>query len=288
MHDSIARFNDYLKLKNCTSGSIYRYNRDLKAFLAHWGTDDPLRLDSDHVRNYILHLLNEEMAAPSTCKNVLAALRTFFKAGLGRPEVVDGIPWPRVPWTLPDIWSSHELSILFASVTDLRFRTLLLTSYATGMRISETCHLCVTDIDRARGVIHVHLGKGSKDRFTPLSPRLLEHLEAYWRSTRPPLPYLFPGERSGKPMANKRAEAVMAEAVRRCGVNKPATPHTLRHCFATHALENGMDLHTLQRILGHASIRTTQRYIHISTLHISKAKSPFDLLDLPTASEVRP
>lgn len=286
MNSSIARFNEYLQLKNCTPGTIYRYNRDLRHFLEHSGVENPEQLSAHHVRNYLLYLKNDELLSPSTCKNTLATLRTFFKAGLDRPEVLANIPWPKVPSVLPDIWSSEELEQLFAAVPDLRFRTLLLTTYATGMRISEVCHLQSTDIDRARGVIHVHQGKGKKDRLTILSPRLLKHLSDYWYIVRPPRPYLFPGVRSGKPMANKQAEAAMTDAVARCGVQKRATPHTMRHCFATHSLENGMDIHTLQQLLGHASLSTTQRYLHLSTRHISKAHSPFDLLNLPSALEV--
>ncbi len=288
MQDSITRFNEYLQLKNCTPGTIYRYNRDVRHFLEYCGVEASSLLSAHHIRNYLLFLLNDEMLSPSTCKCALATLRTFFKAGLGRPELVAGIPWPRLPQVLPDIWSSDELEQLFAAVSDLRFRTLLLTCYATGLRISEACHLQVSDIDRARCVLHVHQGKGKKDRFTPLSPRLLKHLEDYWRIVRPVRPYVFPGIRSGRPMANKLPEAAMIEAVAQSGVPKRATPHTMRHCYATHSLENGMDIHTLQQILGHASLTTTQRYLHLSLKHISQARSPLELLNLPTASESRP
>lgn len=287
MEDCLQKFVNYLKLRNCTPGTIYRYKRDVQFLLEHFGVEDPLQLHAGHVQDYLLFLLSDELLSPSTCRATLATLRTFFKVGVGRPEVTANIPWPKVSWCLPDIWTSEELVRLFAATKDLKFRTLLLTAYATGMRLSEVCHLQVTDIDRARGVIHVHLGKGKKDRFTILSPRLLKHLEDYWRMARPPRPYLFPGVRSGLAMPNKMVEAAMVEAVALSGVMKRATPHTLRHCFATHSLENGMDIHTLQVLLGHASIRTTQRYFHLSTRHISQAQSPFELLNLPTALEER-
>ena len=285
MEHSIARVNDYLQLKNCARGTCYRYSREIRLFLAFSNVQEPDLLAPFHVRNYLLFLLEEGMA-PSSCKMTLAVLRTFFNVGLQRPGALNSIPWPKVPIPLPDIWSTDELVKLFSVIRSLRLRTLLLTAYATGMRISEVCHLQVSDIDRARGVIRVRHGKGDKARFVPLPPSLLKHLGEFWQLYRPAKPFLFPGVRSGSPLPNKVPEAGMAQAVSLCGVNKKATPHTLRHCFATHALENGMDLHTLQMILGHASIRTTQRYLHLSTLHISQARSPMDLLNLPSPLEV--
>jgi len=166
MKDSIARLNTYLQVKNCTPASIYRYNRDVRHFLEHCGIEDPQHLEAQLVRDYLLFLMNDEMLSPSTCKNTLAILRTFFKTGLERPDALAHIPWPKVPWTLPDIWTSQELETLFLAIDNLRFQTLLLTAYATGMRISEVCHLQVSDVDRARGVIHVRLGKGKMDLST--------------------------------------------------------------------------------------------------------------------------
>ena len=260
--------------------------REARFFVEFTDVLDPLLLEPQHVKDYLLFLLNDDLRSPTTCKMILAVLRTFFSVGLGRPRALDAIPWPRVAWPLPDIWATAELEKLFSAIPDPRLRTLLLTTYATGMRISEACNLQVSDIDRARGVIHVRKGKGNKARLTPLPLRLLTHLEDYWRLVRPVRPYVFPGPRSGLPISNERAAAAMALAVSHSGVNKTATPHTLRHCFATHSLENGMDLHTLQKILGHASIRTTERYLHLSTQHISQAKSPFELLSLPTLKEM--
>lgn len=287
MHPTIARFTQALQLKNVAPGTIYRYQRDLSLCLAHSGILDPNLLDEQHVRAFLLALVQQQRLSPSTVSNVLAALRSFFSLVLERPSALASIPWPRRPSKLPDIWSASELLKLFSAVSDVRFRTLLLTTYATGLRVSEVCRLQVQDIDRARGVIHVRLGKGGKDRLVPLPPRLLKHLEDYWRVVRPPQPYLFPGPRSGRPMPNKTIEAVINDAAFRSGVNKRATPHTLRHCFATHALENGMDLHTLQCILGHSSLRSTERYLHLSLKHISQALSPLFLLDLPTPLEAR-
>jgi len=157
-----------------------------------------------------------------------------------------------------------------------RFRVLFTTIYGTGLRISEACQLQTGDIDAQRGVIHVRHGKGSRQRYVTLSPRLLKVLREYWRQERPPLPYLFVGK-SGKPLSATTASAALALATAMAGISKHVTPHVLRHSFATHLLENGTDLRTIQVLLGHKSISSTAIYTRVSTELIAKARSPLDL-----------
>lgn len=285
MQASIVLFDRHLKLKNLGKSTIYHYRHDVERFLGFCARQDPppmtpQALCVDHFCAFLLHLRDRGLSPATRCCT-LAALRAFCKEGLRRPELTASIPWPRLPKTLVDIWTPDELSSLFAAVLDPLYQTMMVTAYATGMRLSEVCHLQVGDIQRANGLIHVRGGKGNKDRFVPLSPVLLKVLEQYWLACHPPKPYLFPGPHSAKPLANKRLEAAMAKAVAACGVNKKATPHTLRHCFATHSLEAGMDLHTIQRILGHSSITTTERYLHLSTSHFRNLRSPLELVTIP-------
>jgi len=278
MNRHVARMTKKLEIKNLSPETLYRYKRDVERFLDFFPDTHTEDLGEEEVCTYLLFLKEERGLQASAQKHALASLRNFFKFGLRRPDALNQIPWPRLAQTLPDIWSDRELESLFRQAPSLKYRTIFCSLYATGMRLSEACHLSVHDIDRDRRVIHVRGGKGKKDRFVPLSNALLTHLEDYWRAVRPPLPYLFPGDISGRPIRNKMVEAAMTRAVARSGVPKKATPHTLRHCFATRCLEQGMDLHTLQMILGHASFRTTQVYLHLSTKHIADAASPFDLL----------
>lgn len=289
MSNYVAKMVRTLELRNLSPQTLYRYSRDVERFLNFFPDTPTEKLGKDDVASFVLSLKHQHALSPSAQRHALASLRNFFKHGLERPHELANIPWPRVPKSLPDIWSDQELEALFRATPNLKYRTIFCTLYATGTRLSEACNLTVHDLDRARGLIHIRGGKGDKDRFIPLGRALLTTLEAYWRAIRPPLPYLFPGDISKKPIRNKMVEAAMTKAVARSGVQKKATPHTLRHCYATRCLEHGMDLHTLQMLLGHSSLRTTQIYLHLSTRHIANAFSPFDLLGAiaPEATEVR-
>jgi site-specific recombinase XerD len=158
---------------------------------------------------------------------------------------------------------------------------LFQTDYACGLRVSELIHLQVTDIDSARMVVHIHQGKGAKDRLVPLSARLLEELRSYWRCSRP-RPWLFPGETAAGHLSAARVQKLCLQVAAQAGLTKHVTPHTLRHSYATHLLEAGVDLLTLQRLLGHRDLETTARYVHLSTQHLQQTPSLLDLLVLPT------
>jgi len=211
----------------------------------------------------------------------VAGLKFLYTVTLGRPEEVAGIPWPRVRRPLPDVLSGSEVERLLAAVELCKHRMVLMAAYGAGLRVSEACSLSVGDIDSVRGVIHVRDGKGGRDRFVVLAGRLLLALREYWRIERPSGSRLFPGRKSGGCVSPESVRRALHKAVAACGLTKKVTVHALRHAFATHLLEGGTDLRTIQILLGHNSIRTTVGYLHISAARIARTKSPLDLLGTP-------
>jgi site-specific recombinase XerD len=187
------------------------------------------------------------------------------------------IPYGKKPKTLPAVLSRDEVMRLFQAVTDPRYRLLLQTAYAAGLRVSEVVALRVTDIDSQRMLLHIRCAKGHKDRLVPLSALLLEQLRDYWRRYRPQR-WLFPGQRPDSPLSIGQVQRICRQAVRAASITKKASMHTLRHSYATHLLENGTDLATLQKLLGHNQLSTTLRYTHIQQPHLQQVRSPLDTL----------
>ena len=205
-------------------------------------------------------------------------LRFFYHTTLKRDRTTFTIPSPRQSGTLPVVLSPEEVQRLLTQATTPRYRVMLMTAYAAGLRLSEVLHLRVGDIDAARMTIRVAQGKGGKDRYTLLSVRLLDALRAYWKVERPTA-WLFPGKGSVGPMDPSSLQKAYQTAKRRAGVTKPGGIHTLRHCFATHLLEAGVDIHTIQRLLGHGHLSTTTRYFQLTRHTQIGPASPLDLLD---------
>jgi site-specific recombinase XerD len=233
-------------------------------------------MGEDQLRTFLLYLMEEEHASPSTVANYVAALRFLYGVTLGRPEVAVRIPYPKVPHTLPDILSSEEVMGLLDALGSVKYRAVVTTMYAAGLRIQEACSLKPGDIDSKRMLIHVRLGKRGRDRFVMLSQKLLELLRLYWTTVRPPGIYLFTGLTTGGHVGAEAVRLALREAARQVGLYKRVTPHVLRHSFATHLLEDGADLRTIQVLLGHRSIRSTALYTHVSERHIRKTPSPLD------------
>jgi integrase/recombinase XerD len=205
--------------------------------------------------------------------------------------MVDNIPLPKEPWKLPIILSQQEVSRLIDAASNLMHRAILMTLYSTGMRCAELCHLQVTDIDKERMVIHIHQGKGQRDRDVDLSEKLLETLREYWRWMRPKT-YLFPGTvnnwRADVPITGKVVWAACRQATKRADIQKRVYPHLLRHCYATHWLESGGDLVALQKLLGHAKLEDTVKYLHLSRRHLRCVANPLDNLTVTqTAKETK-
>ena len=243
--------------------------------LAKFYRRSPDRISDEEVQAYLLHLIRDRHRSWSTCNIVVNALRFFYHTTLKRDRTSFDIPRPRQPGKLPALLSRDEVQRLIAQAPNARHRTMLLTTYAAGLRLSEVLHLRVHDIDSARMTIRVEQGKGGKDRYTILSASLLEALRAYWQVARPTT-WLFPGKHG--PMDPSALQRAYTDAKRRAGLTKPGGIHALRHAFATHWLEAGVDLHTIQRLLGHKSITTTTRYWHLTQASLTTQAARLDLL----------
>jgi len=238
----------------------------------------PTEMGEPQLRDYLLHLVNEKKVSPATHHMYVASLKFLYKTTLDRPEEVAKIPWPKVPRTLPDILSGEEVDCLLHSVHSVKHRAILMSAYGAGLRISEACCLKRSDIDSKRMLLHIRHAKNSKDRYVTLSERLLPFLRYYWKVTRPPGEYLFPGRNPGGHISDDAVRWALRKAVAEAGLTKRITPHSLRHGFATHLLELGEDIRTVQQLLGHASIQTTARYTKVTAKHLGRIKSPLDLL----------
>ena len=197
-----------------------------------------------------------------------------------RPDFKTVIPTRKAPHPLPEIWSKQEIIRLFESVENLKYRAIMMTAYSAGLRMSEIVHLKVTDIDSDRMLIRVNAGKGEKDRYAILSPRLLSELRAYWRCYRPSI-WLFPSSDNARHITANSVSIFFRDVKKLAGIKKAGGIHMLRHCFATHLFEAGVDIRTIQDLLGHVSLRTTAIYVRVSNKRIKCIRSPLDLLQIP-------
>ena len=269
------RMRDDLTLKNYADGTVDHYLGCARAFLDQL-RGPPTKVRPDQVRRYVLKLA--KVRSPATVKMHIAAIRFLYTVTLRRPKVVETLHFPKVPRRLPDILAPEEVDRLLTAVEQPKYRAVLMTAYGTGMRVSEACRVLTTDIDSQRGVIHIHQGKRNRDRYVMLSRILLTTLREYWKVYRPPPPMLFPGKKPGTFVSAAAVREALHRARKKAGVAKRITPHSLRHAFATHLLEDGADIRTIQVLLGHGSIRSTARYTQVSARHIAKTKSPLDRL----------
>ena len=239
-------------------------------------------LSAEQLQNYLLHLITEKKLAYASVNQAACAFRFIFGTVLRWPEVRFDIPMAKVPKRLPQILSREEVVRLIESAATLRGRMLLTTTYAAGLRVSEVCALQLADIESApdRMCLKVRQGKGGQDRYTLLSPRLLDQLRQYWHDQRPRL-WLFPNRSGTAPIDSCTAQRIYCAARDAAGIAREGGIHTLRHGFATHLLEAGVDLPTIQRLLGHSHISTTMRYLHLARSHLTGTTSPLELLDPP-------
>ena len=268
-----------LKLRGLAESTQQIYVRESARFVEHYHRS-PTEMGADEVLAYLGHL-EQSGLGPSRRKLAGAGLRFLYGVTLDRPEVARRIPWPRVPTTQPDILSGTEMAQVLAAVQPLRNRVILSVAYGAGMRISECCRLQVGDVDSRRMLIHVRNGKGGRDRFVVLGPKLLQILREYWAAVRPPGPALFPGKGGEGVVSRGVLNQALNEAVKRVGIQKRVTPHGLRHACATHLLETGTDLRSVQVFLGHRSIRSTTRYTQVTPRLYARLRSPLDLLGTP-------
>jgi integrase/recombinase XerD len=265
-----------LELRGLAASTQHNYLRRAQDFVA-YHRRSPSELGEREICDFLLHLRQKRVGS-ATHHMYVAAIKFLYATTLGRPEEVAKIPWPKRSQKLPDILTGEEVERLFGAIQSVKHRAILMTAYGAGLRISQACSLQINDIDSSRMLIHVREGKGSKDRYVMLGERLLEVLRAYFKCVHPKGPYLFPGLVPGRPITPGAVQGVLREVVAHCRFSKRVTAHSLRHGFATHLLEAGNDIRTIQRLLGHASIQTTARYLKVTERHIGRIKSPLDLL----------
>ncbi len=261
MYDDLnTRMDSTLRLARRSVATRTEYLRCTRQFLEFTGDKPETELCEADVRAWLHHLVDEREVAAATQKMATAAVKFLFDRVLGRPEDVAQIPLPKVPETLPVVLSQQDLLRLFSVVPSLLHRTAMVTAYAAGLRVSEVCHLKVGDLNAERGVMQVRHGKGDKGRITALAPTLLVQLRGYWRRTRPPGPWLFPGRTRAGHIGRSTLQKAYREAAKRAGIAQAGTFHSLRHTCATSLLEAGIELRVIQVLLGHKRLETTTRY----------------------------
>jgi integrase/recombinase XerD len=274
------KYIDELELRGFSAGTIDNYVRSV-ANLALYYDSPPNQLSDEQIKAYLLHQLREKKWKPSTTNVAVAGIRQFYHLVEERSfeQVEAAIPRVKQGVRRPEVYSTEELERLFnAPRVNLKHRAIIMTTYAGGLRVGETCRLKPNDILTDRMQIHIVEGKGRKDRYSVLSRRLLEELREYWRAVRPEGDWLFPSlMHPTRPITGSSAGHAFKRAVRLAELPDRGGIHSLRHSFATHALEQGMDLTVLQRLLGHNSLKTTAGYLHVSNVRMASAQSPLDL-----------
>jgi site-specific recombinase XerD len=278
-----------LQRRNYSQTTVNAYLKMVEEFAKHFHKA-PDQLGAEEIRSYQVYLLKEKKLGARTVGHWTAALRFFFCKTLKRNYPVEEVPYPKAPRRLPNILTQEEAARLIDSASNLFHRTMLMTLYSTGIRRAELCRLKVEDIDSKRMILHIRQGKRSRDRDLPLSPKLLETLREYWQWMRPKT-YLFPGTKDGwradKPVTTKVPWEACREAAERAGITKRVAPHLLRHSFATHLVEGGADLPTVQLLLGHSDLKATSIYLHLSERHLKAAGTPLDKLELSGPKQVK-
>ncbi|MGH7410929.1 MAG: tyrosine-type recombinase/integrase [Candidatus Methylomirabilis sp.] len=282
MGDLRDRMLEDLTLAGYSPSTVRIYLHYARSFAKHY-MRSPAAMGKEEVRAYLLHLLDTRKLSHDTYRQAHAAIKFLYTVTLDRPVEVQTIPRHRRQRPLPDVLSGTEVQALLDAVRNPKYRVALMTIYAAGLRVSEACHLHVPDIDSKRRVIHVRLGKGAKDRYVMLSERLLGALREYWKISRPH-DVLFPGRYGRGHIDPSSVRATLACAASEISLKKKVTPHVLRHSFATHLLELGTSIRVVQALLGHAHIDATAGYTNVSSQHIQRVRSPFDVLGTAEAS----
>lgn len=274
MNQYIYRMSQDMKIRNMAESTIDAYTWHVSKFCEFFDSP-PEKLGPEEIRQYQLYMIEQKKASWSSFNQAVCGLRFLYEVTLKRNWAVKHIPFGKRPKKLPVVLSEEEATRLIQCVENSKHRMVLLTLYATGMRLREATNLKVADVDGDRSMIRITLGKGSKERIVPASPRLLSELREYWRLTKP-TNFLFPGLSPNTPLSSATIQKAMKLAVARAQINRPASPHTLRHTWATSMLEAGVDLLTISKLLGHASFVTTMVYLHVRRPHLERSPSPID------------
>jgi site-specific recombinase XerD len=274
-----------MRLRNYSPKTIKSYVRSVRDF-AQYFDSSPDKLGIEQVRRYQVYLVEEKRISWSHFNTTVCALRFFYGTTLGQEEVIQRIPYAKRPKTLPTVLSREEVLRIFRCIPEHIYRVVLMTAYSAGLRLSEVIRLRVEDIDSGRKLIRIRHGKGGKDRYVPLSEVLLEVLRGYWRIARAE-DWLFPGKKPGHYLSGRTVQRALARAVKAAGIRKRVSTHTMRHSFATHLLEAGTDIRTIQKLLGHKRLETTAIYTHVTEHNIQSTTSPLDLLEQKDESRKR-
>ena len=263
-----------LQLRGITPRTQTAYLREI-AKLENYFNRSPEELGEEEVKEYLVHMLEDRGLSSGTYKYYAAGIKFLYRTTLNRGEVVEKIKYPKAKIKLPVVLDLSEVRTMLSVMENLKHRAVLTITYSAGLRVSETAHLKVTDIDSKRMMVRVRQGKGGKDRYTILSKTTLECLREYWRAYRPK-DWLFEGQKAVSHISYTSIRNIFVEAKERAGITKPVGPHSLRHAFATHLIEAGTSLHHVQLLLGHKSPKTTTVYLHVSKMNLAQVSSPLD------------
>ncbi len=274
----MEKTNQYLSLGHYSPLTIRNYLGELRFLFVYYGDVDPLDFTEAMIMQYLLYLSKTLGCSRVKCRMAAQSISFFMRHVAKRPYVIPTVIYPRPANKLPAVMLPEEIMKLLDSIENIKHRTILMLLYSTGMRVSEIANCTIADIDSKNMRIKIVQGKGCKDRFTILSQQVLLELRAYYLIYKPK-EYLFNGYRPGKRYSVRSIQHLMQKALTKVGLeNKNYTIHTIRHSFATHLLDNGTDLHTIKELLGHSSLQTTTRYMHLSAKRIDGIFNPYDAL----------
>lgn len=276
MQELLSQLDAHMQVREMSPRSRQSYAYHVRCFCTHFGKN-ARELGAPDVERYLIHLQAQKLST-STRNQCACALKFLFRIVLDRPDDARKIPLARSQQQLPEVLSGTEVLNLFAAFTSNQHLTLAMTCYAAGLRVSEACKLSVRDIDAERGVLHVRHGKGAKDRMVTLSAALLQQLRSYWKARRPKGDFLFESRVSGRCIDASAFQRALMIAARKAGIRKRVSPHVLRHSYATHMVEVGTDLRSLQLQLGHSCISSTMRYVHLTHARRRGLTNPLDVL----------
>lgn len=272
----LTAYDAQLILKGYSINTRKNYRSDFKRFLKFNAKKDINRITIEEIKQYLLHGLEKEKISASAANGRINAIKFYYEKILKRPRFVLELPRPQRPKQLPNILNIKEVLGLLSALDNLKHKAILYLAYSAGLRISEVINLKISDIDSGRMLIHVRGAKGDKDRMVVLSTVVLENLRLYFKKYKPKI-YLFPGQ-NGLAYSARSAQLIFHKAKNLAGIIKPVTFHSMRHSYATHLLDNGTDIRFIKELLGHTSLRTTERYTHVTIKSISKIESPLDKL----------
>lgn len=274
----MEKASQYLAIGHYSPLTIRNYLSELRYLFIYYSDVAPQDFTEEMMMQYLLYLARTLRCSRVKCRMAAQSISLFFRCVLKMPYVIPPVIYPRQSTKLPPVMSAEEVKTLIDSIKNIKHRTVVMLLYSTGMRLSEIAHLKITDIDSKNMRIKVVQGKGAKDRYTILSEQVLQELRAYYIICKPK-EYLFNGCKPGKPLSPRMIQHLVQTALAKAGLSsKDYTVHTIRHSFATHLVDNGTDLHTVKELLGHSTLHTTMRYMHLTSARRQMVANPYDLL----------